>query len=207
VLTRLIIFLYYINILNANSQTNKVEINHQKNFKYFWAEVIDSALIKPFSFDTINVELRIWKFTWTDGNHTMLRLVENKEGHWSGVNYEFYFYNDFNRDSSLHLKRQVTIKSTWINDWQLILYKNYLNIKTQKEIDNIYRKKLKEFLSIADGGGLRIEIVTKNNKRSFEYNNAKNYYDFYRENGLEISEYRFFLELEAILYRNFDNLK
>jgi hypothetical protein len=206
-LTRLIIFCFYINILNVNAQTNKVKIKNQKNFKYFWAEVIDSALIKPFNFDTLNVELRIWKLTWSDGNHTMFRLVENKQGHWSGVDYEFYFYNDFNRDSSLHLKRQIPIKSIWINDWKSILYKKYLNLKTQKEVDKIYRKKLTEFSFITDGGGLLIEVVTKDNKRSFEYNNAKNYYDFYLKHGFDIPEYKRFLELEAILDRNFKDSK
>jgi hypothetical protein len=44
-LTRLIIFCFYINILNVNAQTTKVKIKNQKDFKYFWTEVIDSAKI------------------------------------------------------------------------------------------------------------------------------------------------------------------
>jgi hypothetical protein len=206
-LTRLIIFCFYINILNVNAQTTKVKIKNQKDFKYFWIEYIDSALIIPPNFDTCNVELRIWRLVWGDGHHSMLRLTENKQGHWNGIASEFYYYNPLNNDLTPHKQRQISIKSSWINDWKSILYKKYLNLKTQKEVDKIYKDKLNEFLSVADGGGLRIEIITKNRKRSFEYNNAKAHYDFYREHGFDISEYKRFLELEAILNRNFKDSK
>jgi hypothetical protein len=137
----------------------------------------------------------------------MLRLTENKQGHWNGIASEFYYYNSLSNNLIPHKQRQIPIKSTWINDWKSILYKKYLNLKTQKEVNKIYKDKLNELFSVADGGGLLIEVVTKNSKRSFEYNNAKDYYDFYLKHGFDISEYKRFLELEAILDRNFNESK
>jgi hypothetical protein len=98
----------------------------------------------------------------------------------------------------------MKVSSDWEKKWNDIIERDFLNLPKQDIVDKRFKTQINERLVIGDGVTYTIEVLLKNNKRKFTYDNPIAFYDFYKEKGFLVQEYVDFISFIEILDKEFD---
>ncbi|MDH6310944.1 hypothetical protein M2451_003808 [Dysgonomonas sp. PFB1-18] len=158
---RIILLIISLNcILLINAQNIKTLENNEKRFF-----VLDSLNIKESNFVEIEIRINYMEFLHNEKNSTLTIIRKNKDKLWTGEQYKYYYYNKENYDFKNIDKQTIIFDDSWEKVWNSILKNNFLNIKTEAEIE----KRQQPLIVIADGNYYRIEIVKKKGTKVIEY--------------------------------------
>jgi hypothetical protein len=168
-----------------------------KNYKYANSDFIDSMKIEPVDYNTVLIELRIWYFNWSNGKDKLIQVVQENDSAWTCTIHEYYFYNDshYNFHS---VPKCYPLEKRWIETWEII-NSDYLYLPNQQNLEQKNELKKLDKLFLVDGDEYNIEFLSIKSKHKFSFGNPKSYYNYYKERGIEIKEYKKYMALIDLL--------
>lgn len=162
----------------------QVSLKKQHGFKYKkMLSIFDSLNIQEPDFDKVTLELRVLRIVWSNDrpNSVLWQIRKDRNEQWTGVSYQFFFYNSEHYDFKNIKTFPLHFKDTWQNTWDNILRNDYLNIPDEKGIKIECKKDDGLMLAIGDGESYAVEVLTKKIKRRIWFSNPETKYKFYEE--------------------------
>jgi hypothetical protein len=166
----------------------KLSIDNQRKFDYRMNTYLDTIGFEKPNFKELNLCLRVWKDNYATGQKKMIQILQFKNGDWDFQSLDYYCYNANSCDLSEYYIESIAVPPNWNSIWTEIVAENLLNIRTQKEADELVLPKGVS-LAVADGGAFTFEVCTKKAKREIYYANIKSYIEFYQGKEIESSDY------------------